>query len=169
MMRRLILPMAALVSLSACGSETSDGFTTENGDSGEYKIDADTGEATATIKTEDGTATFRTGADVPVELPAGFSLYPGAKVTSNSRFDEDGGNKVVLLKFESEDSGEDIAAFYRAAATKAGFEILIDATMNGGTLITGENKKGRVFTLSTSSEERVTSAQLTTGLGNVAP
>ncbi len=152
--------------LTACDSDTSDTVTSENG---QLSIDSASGETTATIQTEDGTATFRSGADVPVDLPRGFSLYPGAIVTSNSRFEQDGGSQVVLLSFESEHDGEAIADFYRDAAKAAGFKIAVDASINGGRLITGEGEKGGVFTLSTSTEDGKTTAQLTTGLGDVAP
>ncbi|TRD12193.1 hypothetical protein FGU71_10195 [Erythrobacter insulae] len=168
-MRRHIMPLMAMAALCACGAETSDTVTSEDGQEGEYSIDSDSGEATATIDTPEGTATFRSGADVPVDLPSGFALYPGATVTSNSRFDQETGTKVVLLSFESDDSPEAIADFYRESANKAGFEILVDATMNGGVLITGKGKSGGVFTLSTSTQDGKTSAQLTTGLGEVAP
>lgn len=165
-MRKWILPVAALTVLSACGAETDDKAANEEA---EYSVDEESGEVKATIQTDDGTATFRSGADVPVDLPDGFTLYPGAKVTSNSRFEQGDDNQVVLLSFESEDSGEQIADFYRDAATKAGFRIAVDATMNGGRLITGDAKKGGVFTLSTSTEDGKTTAQLTTGLGDITP
>ncbi|MCK0127848.1 hypothetical protein [Erythrobacter sp. F6033] len=166
-MRKMIAPLAAAAMLTACGSDNSE---TVSADEGEYSIDAESGETTATVQTEDGTATFRSGADVPVDLPPGFSLYPGATVTSNSRFEQEGGGgQVVLLSFESEDSSEQIAQFYRDAASEAGFKIAVDASMNGGQLITGESKNGGVFTLSTSAEEGKTLAQLTTGLGEITP
>ena len=78
----ILTPFA--LTLAACSSETSGTFEGEDGETGEYTIDSSTGEATATITTEEGTATLRSGASVPVELPAGFTTYPGAEVVSNT-------------------------------------------------------------------------------------
>ncbi len=49
-----------------------------------YDIDARTGETSARHTDGDGTTTtMRSGEKVPVALPAGFAVYPGASVTNN--------------------------------------------------------------------------------------
>ena len=55
---------ASVLTLTACGSETSGEFTTEDGESAEYTIDSDTGETSMTVATEQGAVSMRSGADV---------------------------------------------------------------------------------------------------------
>ncbi|GMN04018.1 hypothetical protein [Erythrobacter sp. MTPC3] len=154
--------------LSACDAERAGDEADQAEQTLRYSIDPETGETAASIETESGTATVRSGADVPVELPAGFALFPGAEIMSNTRFDEDGGNRIVLLTFASDAAPLEIAAFYREAAEAAGFAIMIDTALNDGALMTGENEQGAVFTLSTSRRDDRTIGQLTTGLGSAA-
>lgn len=158
--------------LTACGSDITEreGEAAQGSaeEAGQYSIDPETGETAASIETDGGTATVRSGANVPIDLPAGFALFPDAEIVSNTRFEKDGGNQIVLVSFSSEAASSEIAAFYRDAAEAAGFKIMIDATINGGALITGENDQGAVFTLSTSREDDRTIGQLTTGLGSAS-
>ncbi|MBD2841281.1 hypothetical protein [Erythrobacter rubeus] len=166
-MYRTITIACAATLLSACGSETSGEFTTADGETGEYSIDNSTGETTATIETADGTATLRSGADVPVDLPDGFSLYPGASVVTNTVVNQGEGTRVVLLSFESNDSPEDIADYYKDQAEAAGIAIEVDATINGGRMLAGKAQDGSVFAVNATAEDGKTSGQLTTGLGDL--
>ncbi len=163
-MKRIMFVSALAGSLGACGSAESGEFTTEDGSDGEYAIDSETGETSARIETPDGTATMRSGANVPVELPEGFSLYPGATVVSNTQVKQGDNAQVVLLSFESEDSPEAIAAHYKSEAEAAGVDIQVDATINGGRMLAGEGTDGSVFSINTTREDGKTSAQLTTGM-----
>ncbi|MBV7266576.1 hypothetical protein [Erythrobacter ani] len=166
-MHRITTIACAAAFLSACGSESSGEFTIEDGGAGEYSIDSSTGETTATIETADGTATLRSGADVPVDLPDGFSLYPGATVVTNTVVNQGEGTRVVLLSFESDDSAEDVASYYRAEAEGAGIAIEVDATINGGRMLAGKAQDGSVFALNATTDEGKTTGQLTTGLGDL--
>lgn len=145
MMRKLALGMAKVVAggaalmLAACGSETSGEFTTEDGGNAEYTIDQDSGETSMTITGEDGTATLRSGADVPVDLPDGFSLFPGAKVITNTVVSQPDG-KGTMVMFETEATADEVMAHFRQQAEDSGFEIQIDANMNGSLMIGGERK-----------------------------
>ena len=80
----LVMAATAALGLAACGSETSGEFTTEDGKDGEYTIDKETGETSMTITDEDGEASLRAGSNVPVNLPDGFTLFPGSKVVNNA-------------------------------------------------------------------------------------
>ena len=112
-MRIHLVSLASLsLALAACSSETSGTFEGEDGETGEYTIDRATGEATATIETEDGTATLRSGSDVPVELPAGFTVYPGAEVITNTVVSQ-GAGSGMLVTMQSDDSPEAVAGFYK--------------------------------------------------------
>lgn len=157
----LVTPLALVI--AACGSETSGTFEGEDGETGEYTIDQSTGETTATIETEDGTATLRSGSNVPVDLPDGFSVYPGANVVSNTVVKQ-GGGSGTLVTLSSKDSPEEVAAYYKAQAEKAGVEIQMEMSTNGAQIIGGQSADGLTFSIMASpAEEGGTTAQLTVG------
>lgn len=157
-----ITPLA--LALAACGSETSGTFEGEDGETGEYTIDRSTGETTATIETEDGTATLRSGSNVPVDLPAGFSLYPGASVISNTVVKQGAGGSGTLVSMSSGDSPDKVAAFYKNQAEAAGIEIQMEMITNGAQIIGGQSQDGLTFSIMANpDEEGGTTAQLTVG------
>lgn len=159
-----VLAGGAALTLAACSSETSGEFTTEDGETAEYTIDKDSGETSMTIKSEDGTATMRSGVDVPVDLPAGFSLYPGAKVLTNTVVSQPDG-KGTMVMFETGDAADKVIAHFRKQAEEAGFSIQIDANMNGSLMIGGE-REGDGSTLSVTAnpnEGDATTGQLIIG------
>jgi ABC-type Fe3+-hydroxamate transport system substrate-binding protein len=152
----LLLTASALL-LAACGSETSGEFTTAEGEKAEYTIDEDSGETSMTVKGPDGTATLRSGAEVPVSLPDGFSLYPGSKVVTNTVVDQPDGQGTMVM-FEATAPADKIVAHYREQAKAAGFDIQLEMNTNGTTMIGGE-RKGDGSTLSVTA----TSGDTTTG------
>lgn len=161
-MRVSIPVISAALCLSACGPDTGGTFETEDGETGSYTIDEDSGETTATIRTEDGTATMRSGESVPVDLPDGFSLYPGASVTNNTTFSMDDARGAMVM-FESDAEPRAIADFYRKQAEAAGIDIELEMSINGGQMLGGESEGGRTFTLNASRNGESTSAQLMVG------
>lgn len=158
----LTIAAASALTLTACGSETSGDFTTEDGETGEYTIDQEDGSATMTVETPDGAVSMRTGADVAEDLPAGFTLVSGAKVLSNTIVDQ-GSTKGSLTTFQSDMSPDEIVAHYRAEAQSAGITIQIETSMNGGKMIGGENEEnGTTFSISAfPDDEGVVTGQLT--------
>ncbi len=140
-MRNLALVLTGVTALilAACGSETSGEFTTENGENAEYTINKETGETSMTVEGPDGPATLRSGADVPVNLPAGFSLFPGSKVVTNTVVSQPDGTGTMVM-FETDVAADKVIAHFRDEAADAGFEIQIDANMNGNLMIGGERK-----------------------------
>ncbi|MDY7097546.1 MAG: hypothetical protein SXU28_05355 [Pseudomonadota bacterium] len=163
-MRRISLAavLGTGLMLSACSSETSGTFEGEDGETGEYSIDEGTGEASATIETEAGTATMRSGSTVPVDLPAGFTLYPGAEVVTNTVVSQ-GEGQGALLTMTSSDSPEEVAAFYKQQAEKAGVEIQMELSVNDGKMIGGASPDGLTFSINASPSPEGTSAQLAVG------
>ena len=151
--------MSTCLALSACGSGQSDEVTTEADDSASYSIDQATGEAQMTITTDDGVATVRSGSNVPIDLPLGFGVYPGATVTSNSVVDHDGGEGSLIF-FTSEDAPSDILEFYREQAETAGIEVAMDIAINDGGMLAGSSPDGASFTINANSADDGTSAQL---------
>jgi hypothetical protein len=140
-MRALALVFAgtAALALVGCGSETSGEFTTEDGKNAEYTIDEDSGETSMTISGKDGDATLRAGANVPVSLPAGFSLFPGTKVISNAVVSQPDG-QGTMVQFEADAPAEKVVAHYKEQAKAAGFDIQLEMNTNGTMLIGGERK-----------------------------
>ncbi len=158
-----VLASGALA-LSACGSETEGTFTTEDGETGEYTIDQDSGEASMTVSTPDGDVTMRSGNEVPIDLPGGFSLISGAEVLSNtvvSQADSTGS----LVTFKSDKAPQEIADFYREEAARAGVEIQIETSINGGRMIGGEHdESGLTFSVTAyPDDDGNTIGQLTIG------
>jgi hypothetical protein len=155
---------SAALLLAACGSETTSEFTTADGDTGEYTIDKDSGETSMTIKSEDGESTLRAGANVPVSLPDGFSLFPGSKVVSNTVVNEPDG-KGTLVTFEAQAPADKVVAHYRDAAKAAGFDIQLEMTTNGTTMVAGERKAdgSSLSVTATTSESGGTTGQVIIG------
>lgn len=161
-MRISIAIISAALCLSACGADTSETAETEDLETSSYTIDEQSGETTATITTEDGVATLRSGESVPVDLPEGFSLFPGAQVNNNTTFSLDD-SRGAMIMFQSDAEPQAIADFYREQAESAGIKIEVDLSINGGKTLGGESEAGRTFTLNASREGETTSAQLMVG------
>ncbi len=160
----LTLASTAALVLAACGSETSGEFTTEDGENAEYTIDEDSGETSMTIKGEDGTATLRSGTDVPVSLPDGFSLFPGSTVITNTVVKQDDGQGTMVM-FEAEAAAEKVVAHYRDQAKAAGFDIQLEMNTNGTMMIGGERKadKSTLSVTASPGEEGKITGQLIIG------
>ena len=158
----LAISACAALALAACGSDTEGTFTTEDGETGAYAIDNDGDEASLTLSTPEGDVTMRTGVNVLIDLPAGFSMISGADVMSNTTFDQ-ADTKGALVTFKSSKSPQEIADFYREQAESAGVSIQIETSMNGGKMIGGENEdNGTTFSVSAfPDDDGVVTGQLT--------
>lgn len=165
-MRRLamVLVGGAAAVLAACGSETSGEFTTEDGETAEYTIDKDSGETSMTIDGPDGTATLRSGADVPVSLPDGFSLFPGSTVITNTVVNQDDGQGTMVM-FETKGAADKVIAHYREQAKAAGFDIQLEMNTNGTQMIGGERKadKSTLSVTASPGEDGTITGQLIIG------
>ena len=145
MKRLMILAVPALM-LAGCGSgedEVASGTVRDgNGQEASYRVTTDGDDGSKVeIKTAEGTTTFNSGNNAPVSLPYGLPLYPGAKVTSNSEMNAaEGGQKAVILGFESADAPEKIADFYRQKAQGAGLKISGEVKTPESIMIGGEHE-----------------------------
>jgi hypothetical protein len=160
----ILIAGGAALMLAACGSETSGEFKTGDGENAEYTVDKETGETSMTIEGEDGETSLRAGANVPVSLPAGFSLFPGSKVVSNTVVNEPGG-QGVLVTFEAAAPADKVVAHYRDAAKAAGYDIQVEMNTNGTLMVVGERKgdgSGLSVTATTGDDSK-TSGQLVFG------
>ena len=160
----LAITGALVLTLSACSSEETYTLEGEDGETGEFTIDSDSGEANFSIKTEDGTMVMRSGSDVPVDLPGGFKVYPGAEVISNTTVNQASGSGS-LVTMSSSDSPEEVAAYYKSQAESAGITIQMEMATNGMKMIGGESEDGLTFSIMASPEGEGTSAQRTVGSG----
>lgn len=166
-MRRAALVMAggAALALAACGSETSGEFTTDDGKNAEYTIDEDSGETSMTITGKDGDATMRSGANVPVSLPDGFTLFPGSKIVTNTVVNQPDG-QGTMITFEADAPAGTVTSHYRDAAKAAGFDIQIEMNTNGTLMVGGERKgDGSSFSV-TATDGSPTSGQIIIGTKN---
>lgn len=149
-MRRFVFALGTALLVTACGSEQSGTFETEDGGEGSYTLENDGKEFSATATTEDGTTTMRSGEDVPLDLPAGFTLYPGAKVLTNTSVtNADGAGSLVIM--ESADAAADLAAFYRKQAEDAGIKIEVEMTTSQGVTLAGQGAGDMNFSFSANS------------------
>lgn len=161
-MRNLaILTMAAAaLALAACGA---DGSSSSGDQNGEYRIDQSSGETNMTVETPDGDVTMRTGSDIPLDLPAGFTVVDGAEILGNTIINQ-ADQKGALITFVSDKSPEEIADFYRAQAEAAGIPIQIETEINGGMMLGGESKAlATTFSITAYPDEGGTTGQLTIG------
>ena len=159
---RSLLLVATVLALSACGPEKTEPADSDATESGEYSVDRTSGETTASIEGPDGTTTMRSGANVPVRLPAGFTLYPEAQVISNTVIGR-GEGEGALVTFTSDASPEEIAAHYRREAQAAQIDIEVDATINGGAMLVGRGKDGLSFSLNATPQGEGSQAQIMVG------
>lgn len=158
----LILAGGTALMLGGCGSETSGEFKTADGKDAEYTVDKETGETTMTVEGPDGEASLRSGANVPVTLPDGFTLFPGSKVVTNTLVNQPDG-QGTMITFEAEDPAEKVVAHYRDAAKAAGFDIQLEMNTNGTRVIGGERKSDGSSLSVTATDGEPTTGQIIIG------
>jgi hypothetical protein len=129
-------------------------------ETGSYEVHPETGETRAVINNEDGTTTMRAGETVVPLLPAGFSIYPGAEIRNTIQIGRDDATGVAV-SFASEDSPDDLVAFYRRQAEAAGVEVTVELQTGAMAMIAGEAPDGTSFTFQASGETGETTGQLT--------
>jgi hypothetical protein len=150
--------VAGVIALTACGSENSGTVETPEG-TAEYSASQDGKEGTLTLTGEDGEVKIASGADQNVELPEGFSLYPGSTVvvSSTTSHAEGSGVRVVM---STDASPLQVAEFYRKQARAAGITNLSEATQGSQLNIVGQGDDGTSFTFAAMPGEGATSVTL---------
>ena len=138
---------ATALLLAGCGSksetEVASGTYTdpETGARADYKVTAgDDGESgNISIKTEDGEMVFGSGG-ANAKLPAGFTPFPGAKMTGGfaaSGKDGQGG----MASFEADGKAADVIAHFRKQAEAQGMKVTSEVKA-GDTLMFGAEAAG---------------------------
>jgi hypothetical protein len=118
--------LAGAAALAACGSQS------------DTKPDG----GTLTIKTDKGEIAVNTD----VAFPAGYSIYPGANVTTNSKFTTPNGTNINIM-MEVPDAPDKVVAFYRRQAEAAGVSIQSEIKSGTTQVISGKDKADKVFSL----------------------
>ena len=163
---RCALPLAAALALVACGSAGDEADQQDQPEPrGSYAIDAATGETSARYTDARGAVTtLRSGRRVPVALPQGFTVFPDAQVTNNTRVDRPQG-RLVLIDFTSAAEPAELAAFYRRQAEAAGITVGTSLQSGPTMLIGGQGDDGADFSLTATRQGDQTRAQLSLGRG----
>lgn len=152
----LIIGAAGL--LAACGSDSGT-IETEDGTT-EYSVDSGNGEAEIRMTDNDGNETVvSSGSDVEVDLPDGYSIYPGATIVSNTVMSGADGNGMMVI-MTSSDSPDEMVEFYREQAEAAGIEIQMEMTTADARVIGGEGPGGAAFSFNVSQSGEETNGML---------
>ena len=142
---RQLLVISAAAMLASCGGADEGSFTTEDGGEAAYDLNDDEGGSTMTFSDgEGGEMTMRTGDELAVDLPDGFSLPDGANVTTSANMAE-GDGVGQMVAFTAEGSADEILANLREQAENAGFEINTTINSQGLQMIAGDNEDGGNF------------------------
>lgn len=134
--------LAAASLLAACGGSSKPAEETK------FIIDEESGAIDAKITTDEGTATIKSGENAPSELPLGFTVFPGAKVVSNTSFEQKD-KTVTMISLASDAGPEQLVEHYRKQAEDAGITIKLEMSVNDGQMIGGDDGKGKTFSLDT--------------------
>lgn len=152
------------VLLAACGSSDEGTIVTEDGERVEYDVDRDGGDTQITMRGEDGEeVVINSGRGAnSVDLPDGFSLYPGARVISTANINQaDGQGSMVMM--QSDASPDEMVSFYRRQAEDAGIAIQMEMNSNGNAMIAGEGEGGVSFSFNATPSDDGTLGQLMIG------
>lgn len=98
------------------------------------------------IAVDDRTVELRSGVAVPVTLPPGFTIYPGAEIIRNTRVERDG-RQLTLVEFETTDPLAKVVLFHRAQAQAAGVSLTLDIDGTSAASIGGRTALGGDFAL----------------------
>jgi ABC-type glycerol-3-phosphate transport system substrate-binding protein len=154
MMGRMMGAGVLALLLAACGqgSENADVSATAEGDT-RIALQGDDGER----------VTIQGGQSGQTDLPDGFTVYPGATVTSSTTINTGTGGGVIMV-MSSPDGAEKVIDFYRTQAEAAGVTISQNATAGNNRIIGGQSADGLALTASAApGVNGVTIIQLTVG------
>ena len=162
---RIAGSIAALSLLAACGASEDERPRDDTQPKGHYVVDPETGATRASITNEDGTTILRTadgGEGAEAELPTGFTLYPDADIRSTVTVGR-GERRSVTMTLASDASPEEMIAFYRAQAERAGVTVDVQLATDTLSMIGGMAEDGTRFTFQAAREDSGTVGQLTVG------
>lgn len=148
----LTLATAALL-LAACGSGDSgdgDGYSADEGGDATYS---------GSLGDDENNVDIRAGGDIEVDLPSGYSVYPGAKVVTSMATNTVAGKGKTLI-MESDDAASKVVTFYRGQAESAGVEISTEIASSDTNMISGKTPDNQVFNLVVNDSDGTSTIQL---------
>ncbi len=107
-------------------------------------------------------AEMRSGPAVPVTLPTGFTIYPGARITGNTVVQR-GDARRVLVEFQTRDPVAKVMQFHRAQAQAAGVSLTLDLDGTEAASIGGRTAAGGDFALTARRAGLVTRVEMAFG------
>jgi hypothetical protein len=152
-MRKMVIVSVTSLLLAGCNSSDT-GALPNGGDDAQVRMNGDDGKEALNVSI---------GADLAVDMPKGYTLYPGVMVITKSNVDQ-GDSTALVLVMSSKDSPEKLASFYRKQAESAGVKFSMENTSGGAQTLMGEGPDGTVFSLSALADGSGTTAQLTVGV-----
>lgn len=169
----LLAATAAALLLTACGAkseqEVASGTYTDpaTGKTADYKVtqSAEGEDGNVTIKTADGELNFGGGA-ANAKLPAGFTLYPGAKITGGMAAKSKDGESG-MTSFEVQGQAADVIAHFKKQAEAAGLKVTSEVKAGEMMMLSaekGDGGKHDVQVTATQEGGKVTGA-MTYGIG----
>ena len=111
------------------------------------------------VQTEDSETDMRSGSGSEAGLPAGYTLYPGAEIVSNTNLSQ-AGRQGAILVLHTSDTPRQVIEHYRRQAEAAGVEFEPELTGPENIMLAGETPGGAAFSIGASEEEDGTVAQL---------
>ena len=165
---------ATALLLAACGSksekEVASGTYTdpETGETADYKVTSsgDGEDGNVSIKTADGEMNFGGGA-ASAKLPAGFTPYPGAKMTGGmSASGKDG--ESGMASFEAKGQAADVIAHFRKQAEAAGMKVTSEVKAGDAMMLSAEKGDGgkRGVQITATQEGGTVTGAITYGTGS---
>lgn len=106
--------------------------------------------------------TMRSGPNVPLHLPPGFTVYPGAKVAANTVVESDGRRRTLLV-FVSPDPVAKVIAFYRTQAVAAGSALSFNLEGDERASLGGALRNGEAFAIAARRRDGGTRVEFATG------
>ncbi|RIV87683.1 hypothetical protein [Aurantiacibacter zhengii] len=162
-MRTLLTLSAAALLLSSCGGADEATVETADGESVDYSVDSDNGDTQIRISGDNGEEmVINSGSGAASDLPAGYSLYPGASVVQTTSMNQGDGQGALVI-MESDASPAEMVRFYRQQAEAAGVQIQMEMNANGTMMIGGESESGGTFSFNASPSSSGTTGQLVVG------
>ncbi len=153
-MRKITILSLAAISLAACGGSDEGSIQTDDGETVDYQVDRDGGDTQFRISGDDGEEmVINSGTNAEVDLPDGYSIYPGASVVNTTTMNQSDGQGTLVI-MQSDASPESMVTFYRQQAQKAGIEIGMEMNSNGMMMVAGESEEGSTFSFNASPSGR---------------
>jgi hypothetical protein len=153
MMRKMVIVSVASLLLAGCNSSDT-GASPNGGEDAQVRLNGEDGKEALNVSI---------GADLAVDMPKGYTLYPGVMVITKSNVDQ-GDSIALVVVMASKDSPEKLVSFYRKQAEAAGVEFSVDSKDGGTQTLMGNSPDGTIFVLSALADESGTTAQLTVGV-----